>query len=185
VKKREPGSTVDALASSHADILKNLQDKSKEELIALFVKHLKEEHHAKDENVRELFEKDELLLPSAIFVNDKLSALETIVKFLKENRGKSLHEIAKALNRDDRSIWTTYHNSAKKLKAPLSTTPSSFFVPAGIFAERKLSVLETLTRHLKEQLGLSLHEIAVALRRDDRTIWTVYDRAKKKLGGAV
>jgi len=28
--------------------------------------------------------------------------------------------------------------------------------------------------------GLTYHEIAVITNRDDRTIWTVYNRAKKK-----
>jgi len=53
-------------------------------------------------------------------------------------------------------------------------------IPSSIFKDRTLSVLETLTEFLKEQEGLTYHEIAVLIGRDDRTIWTCYSRAKKK-----
>ena len=181
--KKAAQATAADIASSHADILKDLQDRSKDDIIALLLKHLKDEHHASDEQIRALLAEQETRLPGAIFANDKLSGLETIVKFLKENKSRKLHEIAVLLNRDDRSIWTTYNNARKKMKEALATTPSAFFVPADIFAERRLSVLETLATHLKES-GMTLHEIAVALHRDDRTIWTVCKRAEKKGGAA-
>ncbi len=53
-------------------------------------------------------------------------------------------------------------------------------VPAYLFRDRRVAVLEALVEYLKDVKGLSYHEIAVLLNRDDRTIWTVYDRAKKK-----
>ena len=53
-------------------------------------------------------------------------------------------------------------------------------IPSSIFKDRTLSVLEVLTEFLKEQENLTYHEIAVLLGRDDRTIWTCYNRAKKK-----
>jgi DNA-binding CsgD family transcriptional regulator len=36
--------------------------------------------------------------------------------------------------------------------------------------------------YLKEERHLSFHEIALILNRDDRTVWTCWHRAKKKLG---
>ncbi|MEK6822288.1 MAG: hypothetical protein AABY13_00540 [Nanoarchaeota archaeon] len=176
---------VDNSPSEHADLLANLHHKTKDELIAILLQHLKEGHGASDVELRSIVATQESMLPSSIFANDHLSALETIVKFLKENRNFTLHRIATVLHRDDRSIWTTYNNASKKMKGALNAEPSSFFVPAQIFAERNLSVLETLTQHLKDRLGMSYHDIAVALHRDDRTIWTVYKRAQKKLGGAA
>lgn len=56
----------------------------------------------------------------------------------------------------------------------------SFPIPAHIFRDRSLSVLEILVEYLKENKGLTYHEIAVMLNRDDRTIWTCYKRAKEK-----
>ncbi|MFH1307246.1 MAG: hypothetical protein ABIH72_00140 [archaeon] len=53
-------------------------------------------------------------------------------------------------------------------------------IPSSIFKDRKLKVLEVLVEYLKEKLNLSYHEIALLLNRDDRTIWTVYSRARKK-----
>ena len=53
-------------------------------------------------------------------------------------------------------------------------------LPAHIFRDRNLAPLESISEYLKEVQGLSFHEIAFRLGRDDRTIWTCYDRAKKK-----
>lgn len=55
-------------------------------------------------------------------------------------------------------------------------------IPAHIFRDRSLSVLEVLVEYLKERKGLTYHEIAVMLNRDDRTIWTCFKRAKEKRG---
>jgi hypothetical protein len=55
-------------------------------------------------------------------------------------------------------------------------------IPSSIFLDRNISVLEVLVRYLKEQKKLKYHEIAVLLNRDDRTIWTCYNRALKKRG---
>ena len=48
-----------------------------------------------------------------------------------------------------------------------------------IFANRKLGILESVVKYLKEN-GLTYHEIAVVLNRDDRTIWATYSKAIKK-----
>ncbi len=54
-------------------------------------------------------------------------------------------------------------------------------IPSDIFKNRDLAVLESLVKYLKEDKDFSYAEIADLLNRDDRTIWTVYSRAKKKL----
>ena len=53
-------------------------------------------------------------------------------------------------------------------------------IPIRILRDRSLSVLETIVEFLKEEKELSFHEIGVLLDRDERNIWTVYNRAKKK-----
>ncbi len=55
------------------------------------------------------------------------------------------------------------------------------FVPLSIFKDRSLSVLETLVFHLKNS-GFTFKEISLLINRDQRTIWTVYSRAKRKKG---
>lgn len=53
-------------------------------------------------------------------------------------------------------------------------------IPTYLFRDRSVAVLEALVEYLKDVEKLSYHEIAVMLNRNDRTIWTVYNRAKKK-----
>lgn len=53
-------------------------------------------------------------------------------------------------------------------------------IPLRVLTDRALSVLEVMVEYLKEEEELSFHEIAKLTNRDDRTIWTVYSRAKKK-----
>jgi hypothetical protein len=42
--------------------------------------------------------------------------------------------------------------------------------------------MESVVYYMKDTLDLTYHEIALQLNRDDRTIWTVYNRAIKKKG---
>lgn len=53
-------------------------------------------------------------------------------------------------------------------------------IPISVFADRSLASLEAVVEYMKEKLDLSYHEIAVLLKRNDRTIWTCYHRAKEK-----
>ena len=53
-------------------------------------------------------------------------------------------------------------------------------IPSRIFKDRSVSVLEAIVEYMKDDLDLTLHDIAQLLNRDDRTIWTVFSRTKKK-----
>ena len=53
-------------------------------------------------------------------------------------------------------------------------------IPISIFDDRRVGVLESLVSYLRDNLTLKNSEIAKLLNRDDRTIWTVYNRVKKK-----
>lgn len=53
-------------------------------------------------------------------------------------------------------------------------------IPSSIFKDRTLSVLEAIVEYLKEKQNFTYHQIALLLNRDERNIWTVYSRAKKK-----
>jgi hypothetical protein len=83
--------------------------------------------------------------------------------------------------------------SKKTLKNSISAPPSGqdkdkkhivdsgfALIPSFIFRDRSVAVLESLVEYLKDVKNLSYHEIAVLLNRNDRTIWTVYSRVKKK-----
>lgn len=191
--RRKEDKPKDSSTKVHPDLLKDHSDflhkyfagAPNEELLEAFIAHMRKEHALTDSEVNEILAEakshQQTLLPINIFQTEKLSALEAIVKYLKENKSLTFHEIAVVLKRDDRTIWTTYTKARSKMIAPFHLPPSKYVVPAAIFAERRLSVLETLSFYLKETLKLTLHDIAVLLNRNDRTIWTVINRAGKKL----
>ena len=53
-------------------------------------------------------------------------------------------------------------------------------VPIYIFDDRILGPLECLVKYLRDELEFKNSVIAKILNRDDRTIWTVYNRVKQK-----
>jgi len=135
-------------------------------------------------SINELFGliKDTLFFPLEI-INNKLTVLETVVKYLKEIQKISFHEISKLLKRDERNIWHIYNNSKKKYAQEFIIKEAKFWIPISVFSNEKLSALETLVVHLREEFSLNYHKIAVLLKRNDRTVWTVYQRAKRKNAG--
>ena len=48
-----------------------------------------------------------------------------------------------------------------------------------VFSEKRLSVLESVVGYLKEK-GLKNSEIAKFLGKDQRNVWTIYSRYKKR-----
>ena len=57
--------------------------------------------------------------------------------------------------------------------------PPFIHIPSTIFQDRHVAVLEAVVEYLVQQ-GFTYHEIGVLLNRDERTIWTVHARVKKK-----
>lgn len=53
-------------------------------------------------------------IPIDILRDRDVSALEAIVRYLKEEQKLTYSQIAQLLNRDDRTVWTTYKRAAKK-----------------------------------------------------------------------
>ena len=125
-----------------------------------------------------MLDRRELFIPLSIF-NKKLSSLEVISKYLFENENLSLKAISNLLNRSNRNIWNSYDRSKKKFPKKL-LVKESILLPISILRNLDFTLLENIILYLKENLELSYHEIAVLLQRDDRTIWTVYNRLKQK-----
>jgi len=143
-------------------------DFSKSDMKKIFSKEICELIHSKKESV-----------PLSIFDNDKLSVLESVVKYLKENQKMKLKDIADLLNRNSKTIWTTYNNASKKMQEPLSNQVD-VGIPLDLFQNRDVSPMEVVVNYLKDVLGFKNHEIANLLHRDQRTIWTTYNRKKTK-----
>ncbi len=139
----------------------------------------KEEHKLPTKELFNLLKEETYLIPTSIF-SKKLSSLETITKYLKEEQNLNFSKIASLLNRNPRTIWGAYSSAIKKQKQSFKIKRSEFFIPTSILTGRKFSVLESIVVYLKEEFSLSYHKIALLLNKNDRTIWTVYSRAKKK-----
>lgn len=88
---------------------------------------------------------------------DSRELLKSIIGFMRQNQQLELSELL--------SIYS-------------ETSPEQS-VPVSIFSG-KLSPSEALCLFLKQDRGLSFHDIAVLLNRDDRSVWTSCARAKKK-----
>lgn len=164
--------------------LKSLKEDKSFQILKLAIDGLKERYGISSNEIISLIEKKpvskEILLPISIFEVKLLSSLEAICKYLKEELELGYSKIAVLLNRDHRTIWTTYNNSLRKAKARLDVKESKYYIPASIFKDRKLSVLEAIVRYLKGKFSLRYSEIAILLNKDERNIWGVYHRAIKK-----
>ncbi len=120
-----------------------------------------------------------LTIPATIFAQG-ISPAEALVKYLHEQEKLTFSAIGRLLKRDQRSIWVTYHNAAKKHKRKLAVRDDTVNVEVTIFANRELSISEALVLHLKEE-GMRNVAIAELIGKNQQNVWTLYSRAKKKL----
>ena len=112
----------------------------------------------------------------------KLTILEAIVKFLREEKKYSYHSIGQLLGRNEKNIWHTYHSAIKKVPSVSHAISSEISVPLEIFQDENSAPLEALVVYLKEELELSFSEISRILSRKDSTLRTSFVRAKQKHG---
>lgn len=181
-------SKIPVILKKEADSGKNIsllqlinQEKISLDTIKNIINHLTEKYNLDPEDIVSVLS-DEIKyasIPVSIF-SEELSPLETVVKFIKENYGQSIGEIALLLKRDYSTIFLTYRHAARKKREFFKLENTPYLIPLSILNERPLSVLELISEFLKDNYHLNYHEIAVLLKRDERTIWTVYQRAKKK-----
>ena len=127
-----------------------------------------------------LEKKHEKTIPISVFDNNELSILESVCKYLKEDLNLSYHKIAVLINRNDRTVWASYNNSLKKRKKRLLVTQSEISIPIDLLKNRRFTALEVIVLYLRENYNLNYHKIGVLLRRDERNIWSTYQRARKK-----
>ena len=168
---------TDSIISKFKDLSKD----DKIEMISFFMSELKRLHEVDE---KDIFNRKEISFPVGIFSNDSLSSLEAIVKYLKEDLKIKFCKIARVLNRSSKTIWATYQKSIKKMPSPFGNVSRDIMIPASTISNRNFSTLESVVGFVKD-LDYSNHEIGVMLHLDDRTIWTVYDRVKKKRGQKV
>lgn len=161
-----------------SDKFKELSNNEKIDIIYSLLKDLVKESSIEHEI--EAASKGDVRLPVYIFHNDKLSCLESIVKYMHETLDFGFTKIARILNRSSKTIWATYSKSNSKMPEGFKPEVSKYFIPVSVLNERVVSVLESIVEFLREKHELSYKQISLLINRDNRTIWTVYQKAKRK-----
>ncbi len=105
------------------------------------------------EIIKKLEEK-KIEIPLSIF-SKKLSCLETVVKYLRENLDLSNKEIAKLTKRSEKTIWQAHNSARKKTSLKFKVKFSKYYIPLNVLSNRKLSVLEAIVKFLFENYNLS------------------------------
>jgi hypothetical protein len=118
-------------------------------------------------------------LPSTIF-STKLSCLETICKYLREELNLSFAEMSEILKRKQITLRTTYNKAKKKHPKKFSKFNFKINIPLNKITNRKYTTFELLVKYLKEDCKLKTNKIAEITNRNYKTIWTTYSRAKAK-----
>ncbi len=145
---------------------------------------IKQAKKQQTENKYKLSRSQQYFIPANIINHPTLSPLEVTVKYLKEEKGLRIRDIAILCNRDERAIGVTYHRAMKKAPTQLNIQTAAKKVPQfplQLLHDKKLSVLEQIVTYLLDKYCLRLHEVATILGKDDRTIWTIRERAKIKI----
>jgi DNA-directed RNA polymerase specialized sigma24 family protein len=118
-------------------------------------------------------------IPVSVF-NRRLSPLETVSKYLHENRGMTITQISGALGKQPSSTWVAIRNAKKKCKSKLVAKRGCIHIPLEYLKSDKLSLLELVVVFLRDTRGLKFRGIGAMLKRNERTIWTAYHRGKNK-----
>ena len=143
---------------------------------------LTKKYNISEKELLSLCREKALHIPLSASMFEKLSTSEIIVKYLKEEKHMTYHDISDLLKRNDRTIWGAYSRARKKHPEKFVISKSELSVPVKIFQDRQTSFLESLVEYCHDSLNLKLSHIARLTKRDFRTIWTVHDRARKKRG---
>lgn len=134
-------------------------------------KALEERHGYTPTEVLDLIAEDKSI-PATAF-STELSPLQAAVTYLHDHDHQGFPAIAEHLKRSYRAVWGAYHAGG------IAITATTYTIPLAAIDDHH-SVLECVVTHLKEHHHLRLAEIAKLLNKDPRTIWTTWDRAKKK-----
>ena len=78
------------------------------------------------------------------------------------------------------NVKKKYILTEEEVKEIIEKREGEIVLPISIF-NKKLGMLEASSLYLKDKLNLSFKEIAQLLKRNYKTIWTSYNKAKKKL----
>ncbi len=149
--------------------------------VHLIVTHLKSTGEFSDDEIAKLIStsnEQKISIPLELFANESLSSLEIVCKYLKENLHYSYRKIGSLVNRNERTIWTTYRNASAKLPSLFAVEKPHLNFPVSILCNRSYSVLESIILFLDKSKSIS--ETARLLHKPYSTVWLTLKRAKRK-----
>lgn len=160
-------------------IKKILSENRSEELLQSVINKLQQRGFT-DKDILELFEVKNNV-PLSVF-SYNLGPLESVVKYLKENKEMNFHSIGILLNRDERTIWKSYSEAKKKFPGKFLIGNEKYFIDCENFANREFSVLEHIVGSLSKDYAMKNKDIANVLKKSVSTIGTISRRYKLKRG---
>jgi hypothetical protein len=152
-----------------------VQENSKQrwiEVLKIALTELKENHSASAEEIINIVNKEQLFIPVSIFRREnKIGALESLCKYMKENLNLKFSEIARIISRDERTVWTAYKKATDKKTDRFEIKSEEIFMPLEKFLKEK-TALASIILFLKDKHTNT--EIARILNRDPRNIHSIY-----------
>lgn len=121
---------------------------------------------------------DVVSIPIGVFASE-CTPLQALVTFMHEKKQYSFKEMVLLLHRSERSILQAYRKGAVE-----DDLANDFLIPLVKFST-DLSILESVVMYLHHDCSLTFSKIASFLKKDQRTIWTIWHRAEEKLGGGT
>ena len=128
-------------------------------------------------------------IPVGIF-RSELGPLEAVVKYARDVLQLSVQAVARLTHRTPSTVSISYRNAKAPLVLDLELSDinfrklrvprSSLLIPSSAFVA-DLSVLEAVCLHLHTRAGLRFVDIARLLHRDQRTVYMVVARARRKV----
>lgn len=159
--------------------MKSLKKEEVLNILERVTNHLKENYSMSEEEIfAELKGAKEIFVPASVF-SYNLSPAEALVKYLKEEKELRYKEIAELIGRDERGVWGSYKRALRKHPERLKVREVDVMVPVSVFRSNK-SILESLVSYLIDIKKMKGSEVAKLLNKSASTVWTVYNRSKKK-----
>jgi len=114
-------------------------------------------------------------IPLEIYT-ENLGVMEATIKYLKEEKNYNYSEIARKLNRDERTIWTGYKKALQKKKEGFMIINPKQNIPLTILTDRTKTPLSQIINYLKKRHNMKTRQIADLLKKDYKTIWAANKR---------
>jgi DNA-directed RNA polymerase specialized sigma24 family protein len=158
-------------------------DKDLENSMRFFLSKLSpDELRLAKELAEKLLEEKEadLSVPVEVF-SQGLNVVESLTKYLKEDKKKSFADIAKLLNKKENTVWLNYERAHSKMAERLIIPAKpAIIIPISALVSDNHNLLESIVIYLRDAKGLSNKEVASMLKTSEVVTSAAYHRTRKK-----